>query len=369
MDTEDLEKYHKTVFKMTRHAIEEDQIIQHDATPNSSFPGYLTPAQLVKCYSVDKLSCRGSGVTIAIIIAYHYANLQNDLNTYCNIFQMPRKNIIIHTMPGAKTNSEWAFEECLDVQTICAIAPNANILVVEAKTASDGDLIAAINYAKQQGATVVSMSWGGGEDSTALRFDSVFNGRVSYLASSGDVALQLNYPASSPNVLAIGGTNLQLNSDGTRYKETVWSQGGAGMSRIFGLPQYQRGLGLVRRQMPDISAVADPNTGLIVCYGGRFYVVGGTSLSCPVIAGIVGCINSQRLLLRKPVLNTNASSVNSVQMCLYKIIYQNPSIYRQALYDVTGGRDGNITATTGFDYCTGLGTPNADYLSLYLMMV
>jgi pseudomonalisin len=162
-------------------------------------------------------------------------------------------------------------------------------------------------------------------------------------ASSGDSGASsccsVAYPASDPLVVAVGGTTLRLNPDASYSTESAWSGSGAGASGIFSKPSWQQGRGDSMRDITDISYDADPNTGVLVVKGGSDYQVGGTSVGSPQWAGLTALASQAA-----------ASRFGSFQAKLY-----NTSTY----HDVTSGSDGFFTAGTGWDYPTGLGTPDA----------
>jgi subtilase family serine protease len=241
-------------------------------------------------------------------------------------------------------NTGWALETSLDVQWAHAIAPNATILLVEARSNGLGDLLAAVNYAKSQPNVVaVSMSWGGSEFSTETSYDSYFSSStITFFASSGDNGAGVIWPASSPNVVAVGGTTLNLASGSV--VETGWSGSGGGASRYEPKPAYQTNFGLSgsMRAVPDVSYDADPNTGVPVYdslgYSGQYgwFQVGGTSAGAPQWAAI-------------QALGLTASNNNFYQDA-------KSSAYPSYFRDITGGSNG-YSAGPGYDYVTGLGSP------------
>ena len=349
---------------------------------------YYTPTQISAAYGLNKLDVngfkRGQGITIAVIIAYHYSNLKTDLDKFSKTFGLPLTTSGLFTFKVISNttvqNSGWNQECCLDVQSIHAVAPYANILVVEAASPTYPDLLNAIKTAVANGASVISMSWGSGESSGIIStmdnyFSSVPN--VSFIASSGDQTNLVNYPSSSPHVLSVGGTNLKLNSDYTRNQETPWcnsaTQGaGNGYSRYVTKPNYQTGITALTsnyRCTPDVALVADPYTGSAVCYSNNFYIIGGTSLAAPLCAGMIGIANQLRKSKNKPFLTTsNKYTAGQIHNILYNSIYKQNSNYSSAnaytsnFYDVTTGLNGIYPSKTGFDLATGLGSLNANII-------
>ena len=168
------------------------------------------------------------------------------------------------------SNSGWAMETSLDVEWAHAIAPTAKILLVEAKTPSGANLLSAIDYAAaRKDVVAVSMSWGGAEFSDELSYDSHFvsktSSSIAFFASSGDDGTGASWPASSPSVIGVGGTSLQVSSSGVFVAETAWSGSGGGVSVYEKEPAYQTAYKISKangmRAIPDVSYDADPASG------------------------------------------------------------------------------------------------------------
>lgn len=360
-------------------------------------PQYFSGSQLKNLYNVPTISVNGSSkkVTIAIIIAFTYPKLKSDLLTY---WQNPINfgpsstppAINVYTMPGAKQNVGWAQEECLDVQMVCTMNPNANIWVVEAKSDTFTDLMNAVTYASSTiKADVISMSWGDIESVSLKNYNTVFtNTSVCYCASSGD-SNTVSWPATNANCIAVGGTSLIWNPNTTPQRtEYTWNSAGCGYSSIIAQPNYQSdisGISHNNRVIPDLSMIADSNTCVYTVYNGNWYGVGGTSVSAPIFAGILSLANQQRFNANKGSLTTVYSTTpnntttsnyvppaNNVQKYLYKTIYPDSTKYANIFYDITNGYDmgsvagsNNLTiynAGAKFDIATGLGSPNATNL-------
>ena len=243
----------------------------------------------------------------------------------------------------------WAEEISLDLDMASAICPSCNILLVEARTNSFANLAAAVDRAAALGATVISNSYGGSEYSGEVNDESHFNhaGVAAITVSSGDNGYGVEFPAASRYVTAVGGTTLRRASNARGWSETVWSGAGSGCSAYISKPTWQTDGGCARRTVADVSAVADPNTGVSVydtfrLHPGGWLVFGGTSVSAPIIAGVYA-------------LAGNASSINYGSFS-----YSNLS----SLFDVTAGSNGSCggsylcTGTLGYDGPTGNGTPN-----------
>ncbi len=235
----------------------------------------------------------------------------------------------------------------MDVETVHEICQNCGILLVEASSASIEDLMQAVDQAVSQGATVASNSYGGAELSDETKLDGHFDkSGVAFTVSSGDGGYGVSYPAASPYVTAVGGTSLTLDKSGKWASEQVWNGSGSGCSRYEAKPAFQKDKSCSRRMVADVAADADPATGAAVYSSQKYqghngwFVLGGTSLSAPLVAGIYGLAGSSF----RP---------------------SNASIYAHgvSLHDITIGENGNCRtsyycqAVTGYDGPTGLGSP------------
>ena len=341
----------------------------HVGKPPYSGYFYETPASLACVYQlVTPVSgCNPNTVTvnpsggskaIAVVDAYDAPNAAKDLTTFSQQFGLTlptSKTFQVVFASGSKPayNSGWELEESLDIEWAHAMAPNATIYLVEAASNSFTDLFTAVKVASTlvaaAGGGEVTMSWGGGEFMGEIAYDSDFQTpKVVYFASSGD-GVTPGYPAVSPNVVAVGGTSLRRNpTTGNFVAEGAWVDAGSGMSEYEPIPAYQHSVaGIVgkNRGVPDISAVADPYTGVWVydSNAGGWWIVGGTSVSSPVMAGIVN--NAGHFYT-----STNAELTE---------IYSDTHVTTD-FGDVTMGYCGpymGYSAGTGWDFCTGFGSP------------
>jgi subtilase family serine protease len=307
------------------------------------------PADLRSAYGLT--SAGSSSQTIAIVDAYDLPTAQSDLNVYRSTFGLPPTTITKLNQNGGTTpprvNAGWGQEIALDLDMASAICPNCKILLVEANSAMFTDLAAAENTAASHGATVISNSYGGSEFSqeTSTTYGGPYNHPgIPITVSSGDSGYGVEFPAASPYVTAVGGTSLRRS--GSAFSETAWSGAGSGCSAYVAKPGWQTAsTGCARRAVADVSAVADPATGVAVYdttrYQGRsgWMVFGGTSVAAPVVAGVYA-------------LAGNAAAVGY------------PYSHTGGLRDVTSGSNGSCsvpvlcTAGAGWDGPTGLGTPN-----------
>jgi subtilase family serine protease len=326
--------------------------VQPFATPSG-----FGPSSLQSAYKLPS-STAGSGQTVAIVDAYNDPNAEADLAVYRSQYGLPactsasgcfkRVSQTGSTTSLPATDAGWATEESLDLDMVSAICPNCHILLVEASSASFANLGAAENEAVALGAKQISNSYGGSDtaDSSAPYYN---HSGVMITASSGDGGYGVEFPASSHYVTAVGGTSLKTASNSRGWTETAWSGAGSGCSTrnpaLTGASSF--GTGCSRRAVADVSAVADPNTGVAVYdstpYQGfsGWQVYGGTSVASPIIASVYA-------------LAGNSSSVTN----------NYPYAHSTSFFDVTSGSNGSCspsqlcTARTGWDGPTGLGTPN-----------
>ncbi len=312
----------------------------------------------------------GGSRTIAIVDAYDYPTAYNDLTAFSKQFGLPvlpQCSATITTgcfqqvyAAGSKpaANGSWGLEEALDIEWAHAMAPGARIVLVEASSSSLSALFQAVTAASQQitqsgGLGEVSMSWGSSEFSSEASYDSYFsqtNGVV-YLAAAGDSGGQTIYPSVSPYVVSAGGTTVNRNSSGAFVSETAWNDGGGGPSSYELIPSYQAPVANLvgkKRGTPDFSFDANPNTGVFVydttAYDGSkgWWLVGGTSVASPSLAGIVNLARS-----------FNSGSTAELTS-LYSICTggSSTSCTNSTFYDITSGTAGRNKAATGWDFTT-----------------
>ncbi len=340
-------------------------------------PTVFNPSQILQAYGFNQVAkvngtaLDGTGQTIAIVDAYYDPFAQSDLATFDSTYSLPvAKFSQVGQSGGSPTsysqNSGWGGETSLDIEWAHAIAPGANILLVEASNPNNLDT--AVNYARTvPGVVVVSMSWGGGEssgetssnvnntfttpsghlDSETLPGGVALQGGVAFVASAGDTGAEAISPSVSPNVLSVGGTSLTLS--GSNISESAWNDGGGGPSLYFNKPSYQTAYSGSMRGTPDVAYDANPNTGFDIynSYAGGLEQVGGTSAGAPQWAALITLADQGRALL-------GLGSLDGLSQLL-------PAIYSMPetnFNDVTSGSNG-YNATTGYDLATGLGSPKA----------
>jgi hypothetical protein len=333
-------------------------------------PTGLSPAAIRHAYGFDQVSYTGAGTTIAIVDAFDDPNIASDLHNFDQQFGLADPAFTKVNQSGGTTppapDTGWAGEISLDVEWAHAIAPAANILLVEANSASFSDLLTAVDYAAQQtGVVAVSMSWGGGEFSSETSFDSNFltpsgHTGVVFVASSGDSGAPTSYPAASPNVLSVGGTTLNLDAQGNYSSESGWNGSGGGISAVESQPSYQNGVvtqSTTNRTNPDVAYDADPNTGFSVyqTYGNSastpWLQYGGTSDAAPQWAALVALADQGRAAAGESALSSTT---------LLPMIYQ---LSASDFHDTTTGTSTGSpheSAGPGYDLVTGRGTPIAN---------
>ena len=337
------------------------------ASSSSTTSGF-TPSQIRHAYGFDQLTLDGSGQTIAIVDAYHDPNLAGDLATFDQQFNLPALPEPHPGQPGGWQcfcgadrlhRRGWgAPEETLDVEWAHAIAPKANILVVEANSDNLSDLITAVDTARHaQGVVAVSMSWGNSEFSGQTSYDSSFttpsgHSGVTFLAASGDSSAGAGWPAISSNVISVGGTTLMLDASNNRSTEVGWVYSSGGYSSYYTEPSYQTAyanssyvqntlnnfvLQGSTRGNPDVSFASDSSPGFAIydsfAYNGTtldWNVVGGTSAAAPQWAALVALADQGR---------GSAGSLDGASQTLPGL-YQlagNATSYTNDFYDITSG--------------------------------
>jgi subtilase family serine protease len=323
-------------------------------------PSGFGPSSLLSAYNLP--ADGGAGQTVAIVDAYNDPNAAADMAVYRSQYGLPACTVASGcfkqvSQTGSTTslpasNTGWAGEISLDLDMVSAIAPEANIILVEASSSSMANLGKSVNEAVALGAGFVSNSYGGSESSSDTSYDSSYFNHpgVVITASSGDSGYGVEYPAASQYVTAVGGTSLSTSSNSRGWTESVWSTSstegaGSGCSAYDAKPTWQTDTGCSGRTVADVSAVADPATGVAVyqTYGASGWAVyGGTSVASPLIAAVYADAGTPTVDYPAADLYANTSSLN----------------------DVTSGSTTSCspaylcTAETGYDGPTGLGTPN-----------
>ena len=362
--------------------------------PHLGPAGGYTPTELRTAYDISPLISNGdsgTGQTVAIFELDGY--LPSDVNAYLSYYGLggaKYSNVLIDgatSTPTTDPTLSGAIEVELDMETISAIAPSAAQKIYIGPNTSYGVNDTYNQIVADDTAKVVSTSWGeceansGTSELTAL--DNIFKqaatqGHAIFAASGdagaydcGTTALGVDSPADDPNVVGVGGTSLTTASGGTYQSEIAWSDptntdrgpngvgSGGGISAQFTRPSYQTGTNLTNanREVPDVSADADPNTGYAVyctvaasgC-GSGWLVIGGTSAAAPLWAAIAIDVNQYLAIQSQPTLGSASTAIYT----LY-----NTTQPHSAYHDITSGDNLFYKAATGYDLATGIGSPDA----------
>jgi autotransporter-associated beta strand protein len=346
----------------------------------SSTPTGLAPQQVRRAYGFDQIAFGGvqgdgSGQTIAIIDPYDSPTIIDDLHAFDAQFGLPDPPSFLRVAQDGSTNypvtdpngpghlpTTWEVETALDVEWAHALAPLANLLLVEANGTSPSDLLtAAVNYARNQpGVSVVTMSFGRSEIPAEVSYDSLFatpSGHigVTFLAATGDSGQPAAYPAYSPAVIAVGGTSLSVDDQGNYQGESGWSGSGGGISTVEPQPAFQSGTATpfsgTMRTAPDVAF--DAASGVAVYDSWDFGVstpwvsVGGTSLASPAWGALIAIADQARVAAGMPTLDGPTQTLPT--------LYAMPSA---DFRDITTGNNG-YSAGPGYDLVAGRGSPKA----------
>ena len=343
-------------------------VVGPNGKPRTTFSGYA-PADLQSAYALgaplhQATDVWGTAPAIAIVDAYDDPTAEADLGVYrakFNLGDCTTANGCFQKLDQSggtsypAVNASWAQETSLDLDMASAICPACRIVLVEGNSNSFADLGAAVTTAgAQPGVKSISNSYGGPEFSTEATYQGPYNQSaqgVEVTVSSGDSGYGVEFPASSGYVTAVGGTSLSKVTGGRGWSESVWSGAGSGCSAYIAKPSWQSDPSCTtHRTVADVSAVADPNTGVAVYDSTPYQGVsgwmkfGGTSVASPIIAGVYALAHDANPVT--PQFPYSAWSAN-----------------HSVLNDVTTGSNGRCLTylckgATGYDGPTGLGTPN-----------
>jgi kumamolisin len=347
------------------------------AKPHAGGGGF-TPVQVGQLYNFPKASAAGQTIGI---IELGGGFRQADITAYFKSIGQTAPSVTAVSVDKGKnspSNAQSADGEVmLDIEVAAAVAPGAKIVVYFAPNTDQGfiDAIAQAVHDQTNKPSVVSISWGGPESNWTQQAMSALDAAcqsaaalgVTITVAAGDDgstdgvpgnANHVDFPASSPHVLACGGTKL-VGTGSSITSEVVWNElsnqegaTGGGVSAIFPLPSWQAGAGVPKpststggRGVPDVAGDADPTTGYIVRVDGSTSVIGGTSAVAPLMAGLIAVSNA-----------INKKSAGFINPLIYT------AAFKSAFNDITSGNNGGFSAKTGWDACTGLGSPNGTKL-------
>jgi hypothetical protein len=349
--------------------------------PADTSPNGITPQQMRRAYGADQISFGGAagdgtGQTIAIVIFGSHPTALSDLQNFDAYYGLQNPPSFHRydenggTSYPAATSGFEGQEEALDIEWSHVMAPNASIDVIEC-TNSTVDLFdhGVVTAANLPGVSVISMSFGTGDTGGLTGFDHDFttpagHTGVTFLSSSGDSGSDsgvVNYPSDSPNVVAVGGTNVYFTDGAGDYSmETGWSGSGGGISNYESQPGYQsgqvNGVSSTKRTVPDVSmnagfgvSVYDTTDNPASSPWGNG--IGGTSQACPMFAGLVAVADQGRV-------RAGLTALDGPTQTLPRIYAATSSDY----HDITSGNNGQYSAGTGYDLVTGRGSPIANRL-------
>lgn len=325
--------------------------------PNGEAP--YSPQVIYDAYALRNDPNAGKGLTIATVVAFSNEGLQSDFDAFNRRFDLPSGQIdILYLSDSRHYVSGWATEAASDTQWAHAAAPAARILCVFTPNAQIPTLFEGVMAAVEQGADIVSMSWGAVEFSGQNTYSEQLKqtGRI-FVASAGDSGGTVLFPSSSDAVISVGGTTLYRGRSGEVFARSAWQYGGGGPSKYTGIPDWQsRFAGIADksgayRATPDVALDAGIKPGYAVCNRaeGGLLSIGGTSLSAPVFAGICA-----RILQKDPERYRGDALIQHLYTLAGGTSYHEPQYY---FHDITVGSNGRFDAEKGFDLCTGLGSP------------
>lgn len=350
----------------------EKELLEKEIKQHGVYNPYFTPKDIATIYGIPSTTNRTGIAIIELGGGYNNADLQ----TYWNFLSLTTKpNVYALSVDGAYNlqGSDADFEVVLDIEVVGGICPNSNIYVYFAPNTDKGfyDAIYSAIYSTKYPVSIISISWGSPENewpsSTLNAFNSLFMAAaqkgITICVASGDNGssdgeigtTNVDFPASSPWVLACGGTSLVCPTNiynNLTTKEIAWGNigpsygSGGGFSKIFPKPAYQivttTNFNKTHRGVPDVCGNADPKTGWIIYLHGNYYTIGGTSAVAPMWAALLGACNFNKFL-------------NPVLYSLY-------NVNQRIVHDILIGNNGVYTTTTGWDPVTGLGSPAGMFL-------
>jgi kumamolisin len=351
--------------------------------PRAAAPTSYTPLQVAEAYQFPA-NASGAGQTIGIIeLGGGYR--QTDLTAYFKSLGLAAPAITAIAVDGGSnapsTASSADAEVMLDIEVSAAVAPGAKVAVYFTPNTDQGflDAITTAVHDTTNKPSVISISWGGPESSWTAQSLAAIDAACQSAAalgititvavgdngsSDGATGNNVDFPSSSPHVLACGGTKL-VASGANITSEVVWNETasnegatGGGVSNVFPLPTWQANSNVPApskkaggRGIPDVAGDADPETGYTIRVDGQTIAIGGTSAVAPLWAGLIAVANQQL-----------GTTVGFLQPTIYAA--KSAAVFR----DITQGNNGAFSAGPGWDACTGLGSPIASKLIALLAL-
>jgi subtilase family serine protease len=335
----------------------------HGLFAADSAPSGYGPADLQSAYDLAAASAaKGAGRTVAIVDAYDDPDAESDLAIYRAQYGLPacttandcfqKVNELGTAGDYPNPDAGWATEISLDLDMVSATCPNCHILLVEANSNSEYDLGTSVNTAVSMGAKYVSNTYGESESPDLGEYDGYYDHPgVVITVAAGDDGYGVEWPSDTPYVTAVGGTSLLPASNSRGWAEIAWGDTGSGCSEDEPKPSWQQDTGCANRTVADVSAVADPYTGVAIydSYlpdGLGWMVIGGTSVATPIIASVYA-------LAGTPAENTYPASYPYADPGdLNDVLYGTNDPYSQCSPTYL------CNAGPGYDGPTGLGTPD-----------
>ena len=329
----------------------------------------------------------GGWGAIALVDAFDDPTAAADISTFSSHFGLPAANFTkVYAngngdCSGPPPDSGWALEEALDIEWAHTMAPSAKIYLVEACSNSNTDLLYAETIAAglvaAAGGGDISNSWSEGEFSGETSYDHYFRSNqypqisdITFFAAAGDSGCGAAYPSSSPWLVSAGGTTVNRDINGNFVSESCWAGSGGGASSqekwsntftggntgVWADFQYPI-FGRANRATPDLAFDTDPASGVYIYnrYNGGWFIVGGTSVASPALAGIVNNAENKLGSFFRPAADRAGYLNNGENNLLYS---QLPAVRARGanFYDITSGGNGCFVGTS-WDYCTGVGSP------------
>lgn len=321
--------------------------------------GY-TPFQIVKAYNLKEKN-NGSGIKVGFIDFIGNGYIQSNLNIFSKEFGLDYSNIEYISNQNNRTRFDFNayIEPCADTQWVHAIAPKADLLVVQAEEYSVKGAVDAVEIALNNGADVILQTFQAPFLEEYTEYYTLYREEAVFVASAGDYGAGAFFPSCFRECISVGGTSLKIDDEGNRIgEETVWNGSGGGICSYVEIPDHQLNFIPINnltdgmRGVPDVSFLSDPDPGFAVYHssingGFGWYTAGGTSLAASIIAGIIANILSY----------DNRIAGKEMIRWLYNVAGKTKYTNKYNIFqDIVTGSNGSFTALPGYDLCTGLGS-------------
>ncbi|MBR3995158.1 MAG: S8 family serine peptidase [Clostridia bacterium] len=333
-------------------------LIVNEVSENSSI-GY-SPQQIKKAYNISNYG-NGNGVSVAVIDFIGNRYLQNNLNIFSREFGLPETELKFYgdINNGDNFNFSAYIEPSVDTQWIHGISPYSEIRIIRATNFTVPGVIDAVKTAIELNTDIILQTFQAPFEEEYLKYSDIYNNNTVFIASAGDYGAGAFFPSCFPQCISVGGTSLDIDNNGNRNGvESAWTESGGGICRYIDIPDYQlkfspiNTLTMGKRGVPDVSFLADPDTGYAVYHSSiedsfGWYSAGGTSIAAAVIAGIIAN------LISYTALSDKSNMIRYLYNMAGETSYTNPY---NVFNDITTGGNGEFSARPGYDLCTGLGS-------------